>query len=376
MRIIEFQVRNFRNIVDSSPIGVEPDVTCLVGKNESGKSALLEALYLLNPSYHEDFNVNEQYPRWLLTQDRRSGDISERSLVTATFQLEEPELAAVEEALGSNIIIDEKVTASRQYNNKIIWEFEYDEKAAIQNAIRDMPVAVAKHFDACTDLQELRDSLAKIRSMTNEKELSSEAIEAAISSIENRGLDSQSIHQIVDPILADYLPLVFRFTHYHTLPGRVPFSEIMHEKPNSDASATARSLMSQVEADLAILADENYELRRSEMEAVAIGITQEVFEYWRQNPDLKILIDVDKEEDGQKYIEIRLHDMRTGFSNNFSQRSSGFQWFFLSLLHLANLKGKTNRPLFFLMNQHLLSMGEHRPTSSASLTSAWHHQIQ
>lgn len=349
MKIVEFQVRNFRNIVDSSPISVEPDVTCLVGKNESGKSALLEALYLLNPSYRDDFNINDQYPRWLFAKDRRDGNISERAVVTATFQLEEPEITAIEEELGANIIVDEKVTASRQYNGEIVWEFECDEKAAIRNAIQGMPDSVIKHFEECTDLQDLHDVLFNFQSATNEEtEIPPEDIEAAISIIESRGLANQSIQQILEPILTDYLPLIFRFTQYQTLPGRIGFSEIMNEKSGSGPSATARSLMLRVEADLANLATEDYELRRSEMEAVAIGLTQEVFEYWKQNPDLAVLIDIDKEGDGQKYIDIRLDDKRTGFSNNFSQRSSGFQWFFSFLAAFSEFEEKEGQTIVLL----------------------------
>ena len=59
-------------------------------------------------------------------------------------------------------------------------------------------------------------------------------------------------------------------------------------------------------------------------------------QYWKQNPDLEVQIDVDKQtvnvQQGQqsvaRYLDIRLRDRRTGYSNNFSQRSSGFQWFF------------------------------------------------
>lgn len=65
MRLRSFQIRKFRNVVDSGVIQVEEEVTCLVGKNEAGKSALLEALYLLNPAYNEEFNIEEQYPRWV-----------------------------------------------------------------------------------------------------------------------------------------------------------------------------------------------------------------------------------------------------------------------------------------------------------------------
>ncbi|MCY3920921.1 MAG: AAA family ATPase [Chloroflexi bacterium] len=51
VRLRSFQVKKFRNIVDSGEVTVEKQVTCLVGKNEAGKSALLEALYLFNPAY-------------------------------------------------------------------------------------------------------------------------------------------------------------------------------------------------------------------------------------------------------------------------------------------------------------------------------------
>lgn len=40
MRLLEIQIHNFKNILDSTPIKIEPSVTCLVGKNESGKTFL------------------------------------------------------------------------------------------------------------------------------------------------------------------------------------------------------------------------------------------------------------------------------------------------------------------------------------------------
>jgi recombinational DNA repair ATPase RecF len=42
-------VQKFRSIENSGTVRFEPDVTCLVGKNESGKTAFLEALYQANP---------------------------------------------------------------------------------------------------------------------------------------------------------------------------------------------------------------------------------------------------------------------------------------------------------------------------------------
>jgi recombinational DNA repair ATPase RecF len=41
MRLVTAQVVLFRNVLDSTPVPIEPDITCLVGKNESGKTAFL-----------------------------------------------------------------------------------------------------------------------------------------------------------------------------------------------------------------------------------------------------------------------------------------------------------------------------------------------
>lgn len=49
MRLISFHVKTFRNVLDSTEVDVG-DVTCLVGKNEAGKSAVLQALHTLNPA--------------------------------------------------------------------------------------------------------------------------------------------------------------------------------------------------------------------------------------------------------------------------------------------------------------------------------------
>ena len=49
MKLVKVAVHNFRCIDDSTPFTL-PQVTCLVGKNESGKSTLLLAIERLNPA--------------------------------------------------------------------------------------------------------------------------------------------------------------------------------------------------------------------------------------------------------------------------------------------------------------------------------------
>ncbi|MDI2112056.1 AAA family ATPase [Commensalibacter nepenthis] len=49
MRLIKARVQNYRSIIDSGEFKIDTNKTILVGINESGKSAILEALHLLNP---------------------------------------------------------------------------------------------------------------------------------------------------------------------------------------------------------------------------------------------------------------------------------------------------------------------------------------
>ena len=49
LKAIRFRVYNFRNIDDSGWIPLEK-VTAFVGRNESGKTALLKALHKFNPA--------------------------------------------------------------------------------------------------------------------------------------------------------------------------------------------------------------------------------------------------------------------------------------------------------------------------------------
>ncbi|MHA1409307.1 MAG: AAA family ATPase [Candidatus Odinarchaeia archaeon] len=66
MKLTSAHITNFKCIEDSEKYGIN-QVTCFVGKNEAGKSTLLQALYKLNPSVESDrqFDPVIEYPRRL-----------------------------------------------------------------------------------------------------------------------------------------------------------------------------------------------------------------------------------------------------------------------------------------------------------------------
>ena len=76
MRLEKVQVTNFRCVDDSTEFKIS-DVTCLVGKNESGKTTVLQAIERLNPqnSAHAEYDRTRDYPRRYLTdyEERHNG---------------------------------------------------------------------------------------------------------------------------------------------------------------------------------------------------------------------------------------------------------------------------------------------------------------
>ena len=52
MRLTAVTLQLYRNFVEAQRISIEDDVTCLVGKNESGKTTILKALHRLKALAH------------------------------------------------------------------------------------------------------------------------------------------------------------------------------------------------------------------------------------------------------------------------------------------------------------------------------------
>lgn len=61
MKLIKVRVQNYRSVEDSGEFEIG-DLTCLVGKNEAGKTALLSAMRGLKPSQTFEFDEPIDYP--------------------------------------------------------------------------------------------------------------------------------------------------------------------------------------------------------------------------------------------------------------------------------------------------------------------------
>lgn len=116
----EFRVLNFRNIDDSGWIPVDR-ITTLLGRNGSGKTALLKGLYQFNPSSAEAYEPERDFPRSRYTSEFRNP--ADWPAVSCRFVIGE-ELRAVLTQLATPEDAPRLVTATRYYDRSLKFTFD------------------------------------------------------------------------------------------------------------------------------------------------------------------------------------------------------------------------------------------------------------
>jgi predicted ATPase len=274
-------VRKFRSIENSGTVRFEPDLTCLVGKNESGKTAFLEALHQANPfgGPGRGFDELRDYPRHLRGRDR--AQIAGTAPISATFELDEADLEAVARRIGPDALGGKELTVERTYAGQRRLLVGDDEVAG---------------------------------------ELATE--------------------------LTSRLPRLLYFDGYSVLPGRVsiPRLQATAEDALQPGERTALALLRLAGVAADEFAESEYEARKVALESAATTVSEEVFRYWSQNPELTVELDLDFREAGQNgqggppFLDVRIRNQRHRVTTNFGERSGGFVWFFSFVAAFSELR--------------------------------------
>ena len=121
MQLKSFRVRKFRNIEDSGEVEMLDALTCMVGKNQAGKSALLRALHKFNPHRPAPYDMRREWPRGQRT------DRNEKQVVCEVhFVLSPEELETLTTIAGRELSSDE-VVVNKDYAGNFEIQFPKDQ---------------------------------------------------------------------------------------------------------------------------------------------------------------------------------------------------------------------------------------------------------
>jgi hypothetical protein len=91
-------------------------------------------------------------------------------------------------------------------------------------------------------------------------------------------------------------------------------------------------------------AESEYEVRKAALESAATTVSEEVFRYWSQNPELTVELDLDFREAGQNgrggppFLDVRIRNDRHRVTTNFGEHSGGLVWFFSFVAAFSELR--------------------------------------
>lgn len=363
MKLRSVRVRMFRNILDSTDVDIENKVTCLVGKNESGKTAFLQALWRLNPARRKpEFSVPEQYPAWLEKRHRLDGkDLEQTTPIEVHLEWQPDDVASVEEALGPGVAASgATMKLYKTYSNKFDWESGCSEEHAVKNFLskNPLPSAMAATYASLNNFSALNKKLTEDADTQEEDDDALSQITNVRSVLKGLMGDSDSYDELLWSIARKRLPQFLYFADYSKLPYTVKIHDVLSGSNLSEGEATARALLRLGGTENEYMLDPDYERRKRELENVANVLTDDVNNYWSQNPDLRVEPDItmrtETQQNGQHAVldemKLRIRDNRHSLTLPFSEHSAGFQWFFSFLAAFSEYERK-DPPVVILLDE-------------------------
>jgi hypothetical protein len=365
MQLRKARVTNFKIVEDSNEFTVDR-VTCLIGKNESGKTALLDALYRLNP-YDADaveYNRIEEYPRrYLLEYDERHGG-REACVALTTWELDDTDVTAIEKVLGPGTLGSREVQVYKRYRDKgTVWVISVDEARVIDHII-----------DAAGLYPEEAERARRYRTVAElRKYLHTKIAAASISERETRALERIQRFRDQDPkkaaVSALRLPAFLYFSDYDLMSGTVALEDLLHRKTNSPSHLLAGekvflAFLNFVGTSLEEIGSiERFESLKARLEAASNKITHDMFEYWSQNRSLRVLFSLDAAQPADppplnhgRILHTRIYNPLHEVSVNFDDRSRGFVWFFSFLVLFSQVRKSYGKDVIILLDEPGLSL--------------------
>ena len=363
MKLVSIRIQNYKCIEDSGEFTVKK-LTCLAGKNESGKSALLQALRRLNPVEETDqeFNVLMEYPRRKLS-GLSEEDAEQAEVLVIKCELSDDDLVDIEENIAPGVIRDRRVIVKLGYSNVREWDFEFDKSKIIPflvSKISEISEDLKRDALGFSTLQELYDDLK------SEDELNDGQREL-LELLEN-DFPNNDPHLAISRLLDNLLPRFIYFSKYETLQGKVSANEILSmigdESSPEGSERIFLALFDLAQTDIMQLQNaQGYEARKVIEERLSNRLTDTIRKYWHQNQDLKVVLTRDDADQNDRHpfnsghvFHLRVENLPHQVSVDFDERSAGFVWFFSFLVRFSQMKRIYGDKLVILLDEPGLSL--------------------
>ena len=402
MKLKSVRIREFKSIWDSGSFDTG-HVTCLVGKNEAGKTAVLQALYRLNPIIETDnkFEVTYDYPKVDVEnylQDVESGRRAPATVTEATFTLDVPELHDITNMLGADALARPEIIVTKGYadtNPAVSIPFNETAIVAFLVAAYTLPADLLQQCASAPTITRLQslletdgvrrektaeaartkanalgDETAKAAALDEAKTLGeseqAKELKARVAELQKAPGLSKTVWE---SILKPRFPKFLYFSEYYQMRGHENINALKQRRDDNNGAnlkPSDRPLLGLIELariDLAkILQVTQTQELKNKLQGASNHLSGQVLKYWSQNRHLRMNFDVrqamPQDPEGMREgmnIWAEVFDQKHLVSTGVSTRSTGFVWFF-SFLAWYSAQKKKDEPLVLLLDEPGLSL--------------------
>ncbi|WP_292634485.1 AAA family ATPase [Mesorhizobium sp.] len=367
MELKTIRIQNFRSVEDSGDFTIE-HLTCLVGKNEAGKTAILQALAGLNPHPATPFqyDIERDYPKRFLARYTERHKDRDAIVATTTWEIDQAQKALIAAEFGSDAVIGNRVTIARSYNSEgLYWTLPINDKSAIEHLIDHATFSASEksQLGSPTTSHELEAKLKELAG-SNPKH---QALLDKVSSYPRSSVVSR-VRQILEP----YFPQFMYFSVYDRM-NAVVHLPTLSDRENDGTLFTNDQLRGDrlfwefLEYSGVSLKDilgaTTFESFNARLQAASNVLTEEILEYWTQNQDIEVRVNVTEGRSGDPAPfssgavgRARIYNQLHRADTSFSERSAGFTWFFSFLIKFDRVKKEAKGKVLLLLDEPGLTL--------------------
>ena len=359
IKLKKVTINKYKCIETEQDFDVDPDVTVLIGKNESGKTAILEAINKSN-SYHGDkFDQTHDYPRKWLTRFARSGE--DVKVIRSVYVLAQKLIEQIHEDVGNESFETKTFVRETYYRtqNSIADGIEVNLASFLEYKLGQYAFGDEEFKSSVREIrsrQALDNLRQKIQDETQIEFLSrlQEYFESA------DDLESALTAYVIEKLITPNLPQLLYYDEYYELPSDIDIRQVQRAEPNNKELMTAKALFDLAFIDIdELINNDDYEKYKAQLEATGNEITEILFKYWTTNQNLQIQFDIEKSRNNNvidPILKIRVHNSKYRMTLPLDSRSRGFNWFFSFLVWFSRIQEDKENQYILLLDEPGLNL--------------------
>lgn len=360
MKLAKIRIKEFQSVRDSNEFDTD-DITCLVGKNEAGKTSILQALYKLNPiiSTSGEFDVTDDYPRVDVEDyqhEVEQGIREHATVVEATFTLDD-EIEEIQSEFGNKALKNNELNLYKGYSNSKTFWMNVNEREGFKHCLKNSTCSIDLK-EALKESSNFEDANSIIESFDSfESKTEDESLIKLIKEVN----ESDFVTHIYSNYVKEHVPKFLYFDNYYQLTGQENIETLKQRITNqnlqpSDYPMLGLLSLARIQVDQLLNPDRTQELV-NKIEGAGNHLSKKVLKYWSQNKHLQMKFDVRAGRVGDPEgmtsgtnVWARVYDNKRWVTTNLSSRSKGFVWFFSFLSWYSQIK-RENQNVILLLDE-------------------------